>query len=113
MAIKQPNDFSIFGVAGMFLFFSAILWLDFTKPSRALGLAGIVISLGVLILAFSTATGSDVYPKHCSGLGLALCELQNLLYVTGGRPAAAIPWLLFAGGVFYFTFIVFKRVRTS
>lgn len=111
--VKFPGDPSFLGGAGVFLFFAAIVWLDFTKPSRALGFAGIAVSLGFLILAFSEATGSDIYPRHCSGRGALLCYLQNQLYVIGGRPAASIPSFLFAGIAFYYTFIAFKRARPA
>lgn len=111
-ALKAPDSFAAFGVASVFLFFAAVLWIDVTKPSRALGLAGLVVTLGILVLAFSTATGHQIYPRKCTGRGWMLCELQNQLYFVGGYPAAAIPWFLFACAAFYGSIIVFNRVRT-
>lgn len=110
---KSNPAFEMYIAAGVFVFFAAILWIDTTKPSRALGLAGMVVSFGIFMLAFSEATGHDLYPKQCHGRGILICELENLLFAVGGYPAAAIPGFLFAIFVFNLSLTTFNRARRS
>lgn len=110
-ATKSNSGFDTYVMAGIFLFFATILWIDTTKPSRALGMAGMVIGFGLLIMAFSDATGHDPYPKQCTGRGSLVCELKNLLFAVGGYPAAATPGFLFAIYVFNFSITAFKRAN--
>ena len=108
----RPDSAGMLGFVAVLIFFTAALWVNYTKPSRALGLAGIVLAFGIAAIAVDTLTASTPYPRECSGRRL-LCELQNLLYAMGGRPAAAAPWFLAAIGVLYGSYVAFRRSRAA
>ncbi len=109
----KPNSTEMWGFIAVLIFFAAAPWVDYTKPSRALGLTGIVFSFGVTFVAVSVLTGITPYPRECSGRGTLLCELLNLLYTLGGRPAAAAPWFLAAIAVLCGSYVAFKRARAA
>ena len=85
-----------------------MLWLNFERPARATGLAGLFVALGVLALAYGIATGSRTYPVVCNGRRVLICEMQNALYLIGGRPAAALPWFAFSVVIFYASMRAFR-----
>jgi hypothetical protein len=86
------------------LFIAALPWIDFSKPSRAIGLASLVLSFVFLKISSGLVAGSGVFPKVCDGRRKAFCNFENLLYEVGGKYLAAAPvfalaTLLFVGGV--------------
>ena len=98
---------------GFVVFFLAILpWVDFSRASRALGLVGVMFSLGAFFVAWETASGARTYPQSCIRRRL-LCDVDNLLYAIGG---ASFPALAFAAtGVFLLwvscRFLLWQRHR--
>jgi hypothetical protein len=104
---------AMLGFAGIFTFMASVLWIDYRRPSRTLGLAGIVVAAGIGFLAVRVLDGSTTFPQACHGRGSLLCELQNVLYRFGGRPAASLPWLIVAVVVFYAALGAFKRGRAA
>ena len=104
---SYPGMWALFGAL---VFCAAAPWIDYARPSRALGLAGVIITLAFLYSAVTTVMGEVVYPKQCSRLEV-VCELLNLLYSVGGRIAVAAPWFLIACSVFYASCVAFKRSR--
>ncbi|MDB5898688.1 MAG: hypothetical protein JWP41_2290 [Ramlibacter sp.] len=88
-ALLEP---AFVGLSAMLVFFAAILWVDFTRPNRALGLAAIVISIGIALLGARTALGYVQFPQPCSGRGRLFCEIENLLFLIGGEFLAAAPF---------------------
>jgi hypothetical protein len=110
IAIGDTAYAGMWGLFAALVFCAAAPWVDFERPSRAHGLAGIVITLVILISAVATATGNYAYPRQCAWHE-PLCELENLLYSFGGYLAAAIPRFLFACAAFYASYLVLKRTR--
>jgi hypothetical protein len=82
---------SILGGAAAFLFLAALPWLNFQHPSRALSLAGVVFSLGLLSVASRPFTNATEYPRSCIRQRLS-CDVENLLFMLGGPPLAALPF---------------------
>jgi len=111
--LSTSADPGMLGFASFLVFFAAALWIDYTNPSRTLGLAAIVFALGIGFLAVGVLDGTMPYLKECHGRGRLLCELQNLLYRIGGRPAAAVPWFVLAAAVLYGSYVAFKRARAA
>jgi hypothetical protein len=109
----KPDSADMWGFFGFLIFSAAAPWVNYTKPSRAISLAGVVFAFGVVFIAVGVLTGSTPYPRECSGRGTLLCELLNLLYTMGGRPAAAAPWFLMALAVLYGSYVAFKRARAA
>jgi len=102
MYFRNPDSALMLGLSGFFILLAAILWIDFSKPNRALAMFGLVIALGFAYFGFAVLTGLVVYPSECSGRR-AFCDLLNFLYGIGGRPAASAPMFALAivmvGGV--------------
>lgn len=69
------------------------------------------VGFGLLIKAFSDATGHDSYPKQCTSHSALVCELENLFFAVGRYPAAAIHGFLFASYVFNLSITTFKRAN--
>ncbi len=79
------------GFAGAFLFLAALPWLNYQHPSRALSLAGVVFSFGLIAVASRPFTNANEYPRSCIGQRL-WCDVENLLFMLGGPPLAALPF---------------------
>jgi hypothetical protein len=92
-AVMEPL---FIGISSMLLFFAAVLWLDFSTPNRAVGLAGIVFSIWIGLLAARSALGYVEFPRPCTGRGRIFCEIENLLFQVGGEYLAAAPFGLLA-----------------
>jgi hypothetical protein len=110
-ALNEPYHFEVLGIASFCLFLATILWVDFTKPSRAHGLIAIFFGTVFLVIGITTFAGYGTYPRQCSGRKQGWCELDNLLYFVGGHPAVALPWLILAGFVFYGAIKLFKLFK--
>lgn len=90
---RHPDNFILLGLAGVFLFMTALLWANLKPTSREFALAGIVIALGILFVGLQTLTGATYFPRECSGrpMGRMLCDFENVLYAVGGPTLAAVP----------------------
>ena len=96
LAPQALADPVFMGISAVLIFFAALPWVKFTVPNRGLALAGIVFSIGVLLLAGQTAFGSVQLPRQCTGRRTLLCEFENLLFAAGGEYLAAAPFAIFA-----------------
>jgi len=101
----------MWGLLAALVFCAAAPWIDFERPSRATGLAGVVMTLVILISAVNIASGDYAYPRECRWVN-PLCPLENFLYSIGGYLAAAMPRFLFACAGFYGSYVVITRART-
>jgi len=92
LAAPQALTDPIFiGLAAFLVFFAALPWVNFAKPGRSLGLAGIFFGIGIAVLSIQTAAGAVSLPRACGGRYSFLCELENLLLLLGGELLAATP----------------------
>ena len=85
-------------MAAAFLFLAALPWLDFTRPSRGLSLAGVMFAFGLLFVASRPFSKAAEYPLNCTTQRL-WCEIENLLFTIGGAPLAALPFTALGLGV--------------
>ena len=114
MVLDTAKDYELLGLAGFLLFLAAALWVEFTKPSRTLGLFLLVISVSLFAVAFNTALGNVTLPSTCSsGKAAIICVLENFLYLAGGYFLASTLWFLFAFGVLYGSIITFKNQQPN
>jgi hypothetical protein len=95
--LNTPTHGEEFFIVFLFVFMAAALWIDYSKPSRAMSLAGLCLAAMLLFLAYVTLSDPG-YPKSCKGRRILFCELGNLLYLWGGSAAVASLWL--AGALF-------------
>lgn len=65
-SLRTPIHWEDFGFIGLLVFFAAAFWIDYSKPSRVVGLVGIVIAIGFALLARETAEGRIRYPTPCT-----------------------------------------------
>lgn len=93
-------DPAFVAVSAVMLFFAALPWVDFAAPNRAFALAGMVFSMGMAFLAGQTAFGSVQFPRLCTGRRAAFCEMENMLFLVGGKYLAAMPFAVLAGLIF-------------
>jgi hypothetical protein len=100
MFTRKTEDFSLLGMAAVFFFMVALLWVNLKPTSRELGLVGVVLSFGFLFLGSQVFTGAREYPSVCTGKRL-WCEFENALYALGGPVLAAAPFLLVGIVVLY------------
>jgi hypothetical protein len=63
MFTSTPSDFTLIGVAAVFLFMAALLWAKLTPGSRELGLAGVVLGFLFLFVAAQPFIGGQTYPR--------------------------------------------------
>jgi hypothetical protein len=92
--------------------FTSILWIDYTKPTRAGAVLAFLFGIGLCLLAYRILGGDAPFPKNCStSRGTLLCNLDNALYSVGGRPAASIPSLVGAFFIFRLALKIFQRSR--
>lgn len=103
--IAKPSDYGLLATAAVFLFMTVLPWINFTKPSRTLGLAGVVFSFLLLFVSSRPFEKASQYPLTCSGRR-TWCEIENLLFQVGGAPLAAMPFALLGVSV------LFVSVRT-
>lgn len=99
MFTRKTEDTLLLSVAAVFLFMVALLWVNL-KPSRELGLVGVVLSFGFLLLGLQVFTGAHQYPRVCTGKRL-WCEFENALYALGGPALAAVPFVLLGAVMLY------------
>ena len=105
-------DPEVLAMAGVLLLLAAIPWIDFGRPSRALGFVCICLSIGFFVFGFKTLAGQMAFPRECSVRRFIFCELMNFLHQVGGNVLAAVPWLLFAVGFLVgSTLLIFRSVR--
>lgn len=76
----------------LLIFFAALPWVRWDRPSRALGLVLITLSFGAAFVAYLTVVGPDPWPRPCSGRHALACEFINLLQALGGVHLAALPF---------------------
>jgi hypothetical protein len=98
------------GLASAFLFLAALPWLKLEQPSRALSLAGIVFSFGVLFVASRPFSKAGEYPLSCVGRR-SWCDVENLLFLLGGPPLAALPFATLGLGLLAFSLRAVWRPR--
>ena len=82
--------------AALMLIFVGFLWVDWSRPTRALGALGVCFSGGCLAMAYSYFVGHAPLPEVCGGRGWVVCHITNALYATGGRPLVSAMWAVFA-----------------
>lgn len=100
MAPAARTDGAAIAITSGMVFLAAIPWINTEQPSRAVGLAGIVLGLGAGFLAWLTASGHTLLPQDCSARrrrSVLWCELENLLHAMGSEYLAALPFALAAG----------------
>ena len=107
------NDPVFIGISALLLFFAALPWVNLAAPNRGVGLTGVFISLGVAIFAARAAFGFVQFPRHCTGSGVVFCELENLLFATGGEYLAASPLALLAAVLFAGSIRILARARLT
>jgi hypothetical protein len=98
----QPESPGILAAAAAFLFLTALPWLDLSRPSRGLSLAGVVLAFGLLLVASRPFAKAAEYPLHCTTRRL-WCEVENLLFAIGGAPLAALPFGVLGFGLLAFS----------
>ncbi|MCH2242676.1 MAG: hypothetical protein MK041_12290 [Aquabacterium sp.] len=76
----------------LLIFFAALPWVRWDRPSRALGLVLITLSFGAAFAAYLIVVEPDPWPRACSGRHALACELINLLHSLGGVYLAALPF---------------------
>lgn len=110
-SFRTPIHWEDFGFIGLLVFFAAVFWIDYSKPSRAVGLVGIVIAIGLTLMARETAAGRIKYPTQCTFdvRDWPICHIGNGLYAIGGPYAVAAAWLILALLVFYVSCRTFTR----
>jgi hypothetical protein len=113
VAARPPADWTFAGFAGGLLFFTAVLWIDYTKPSRAMGLAGIMVAIGLGLVARNISAGGTVFPRPCTGRAWLMCQFENELYRLGGLDAVAALWYFIALLVMYGSYLVIMRSRAA
>ena len=96
--------------AAAFLFLAALPWVNLERPSRALGLAGIMFSFGLLLVASRPFTKANEYPLACVGRR-AWCEVENFLFLLGGPPLASLPFAVLGIGLLAFSLRAVWRLR--
>jgi hypothetical protein len=85
----------VFGIMGGLVFFAALPWVNFQRPSRALGLVVVVFGLMTLLLAVSQMLQPEDFPQDCSSRRRGvLCHVENGLFEVGGAVLAALPYAL-------------------
>lgn len=106
MFTDRPDDFSLVGVASVFLLLAALLWVKLRPGTREFGLLGIVLSFLFLFAASRTLLGDQA--RACSGKRL-WCGFENALHALGGPWLAAAPFFLLGLGVLWFSVRVVVR----
>jgi hypothetical protein len=96
--VHRPEYTFSLGAAAAFLFLAAIPWLDLTRPTRGLSLAGVVVAFGFLLVASRPFTQAADYPLNCTTRRV-WCEFENLLFTLGGAPLAALPFAVLGLGL--------------
>jgi hypothetical protein len=85
----------VFGIMGGLVFFAALPWVNFQRPSRALGLVIVVFGLMTLLLAGRIMLHPEVFPQDCSSRRRGvLCIVENGLFEVGGALLAGLPYAL-------------------
>ncbi len=105
----QPEAGLLAGAAA-FLFLAALPWLNLERPSRGLGLAGVMFSFGLLLVASRPFTKANEYPLACVRRRV-WCEVENLLFLLGGPPLAALPFAVLGIGLLAFSLRAVWRLR--
>lgn len=110
---RQPRiDWAVLGVLGVFIFLTAALWIDYTKPSKAVALFMVVVALGVGGVGRGHLLGTRKLPQACAGARRWLiCELENRLFEMGGVAAVAAFWFLSAAFMLYIAYRLFISSR--
>lgn len=106
IAATRRFDPWVLGIASLLLFTAAMPWVNILKPSRALGLVGIMLSLLVLGIAVTNILTPERFPLNCSARR-SFCYVENLLYEVGGSMFAAAPFLLLG------TFMLLASLRLT
>ena len=96
--------------AAAFLFLAALPWLNLERPSRGLGLAGIMFSFGLFLVASRPFTKANEYPLACVGRRV-WCEFENLLFLVGGPSLASLPFAALGIGLLAFSLRTVWRLR--
>ena len=104
---EQPEAL---GISAVLLFMAALLWVRLDRPSRAGGLAVVVLSFGPAFAAARMTRAEVAWPRTCTRQR-GFCELANLLHDLGGPYLAAAPSSMAALIVFFIGVRVV--VRTS
>ena len=85
----------VFGIMGGLVFFAALPWVNFQRPSRALGLVFVVFGSMTLLLAVRQMLQPEDFPQDCSSRRrVAMCHVENGLFELGGAVLAALPYAL-------------------
>jgi len=100
-------------LTGVLLAMTAILWIDWQRPTRAGAMIVQLFALGAALYATHRLLDAEAMPKACRGRGRSLCVLENLLYDIGGPVLAALPWFLVAGGLFALAVRISRRAAAT
>ena len=85
----------VFGIMGGLVFFAALPWVNFQRPSRALGLVFVVFGSMTLLLAVRQMLQPEDFPQDCSSRRrVVMCHVENGLFEMGGAVLAALPYAL-------------------
>ena len=107
------SDPWLIGTASVFLFLSALPWVDLTAPGRPLGMVVVTFSLGLFFVASRPFTHAASYPLPCTGRHAWWCQIENLLFSVGRAPLVALPFGLAAVGVLALGVRIVWRYRRS
>jgi hypothetical protein len=105
----QPEAALLAG-AGVLVFLAALPWVNLQRPSRGLGLAGIMFSFGLFLVASRPFTKANEYPLDCVRRRI-WCEVENLLFLLGGPPLASLPFAVLGIGLLAFSLRAVWRLR--
>ena len=79
-----------------------------TQYTRAFGLAGIFLGIGVTYFGFS----NTYLPEDCSEIrrrGALVCYALNWVYALGGAGAVSVVWVSFGGFLLIGSYLFLKR----
>ena len=94
MSVTSFNA-GMLALASVFLVLAAFPWVDLGKPTRAIGLVAICMSIGGFVLGFVALAAELAYPRDCKGR-FPTCELMNQLYAIGGNRLIAAVFFIIA-----------------
>ncbi|MCA3071779.1 MAG: hypothetical protein IOD05_16220 [Rhodobacter sp.] len=87
--------YSALAVTAVLLVFTWLLWVDWARPTRALGVLGLGFSAGCFFMAYELFIGNAVLPAECDQRRRELaCHVVNALYTVGGSFLVSFLWAL-------------------
>lgn len=109
VAYFAKGDLGIWFVILLLILFSAIIWVDYSKIKVSPVILLSLLGVGSLCLSYTTFSSKTQFPHSCTGGRTLICNFENLLFTLGGRPAAAIPWLLVGVLIFRGAYFAYKK----